>query len=1449
MACFTKIARYTGIAIFAMLFSCAVIHSASAEEWTWIPNMQEARGALESVTDDEGNIYVLGGTLSGAGPTLNSVEKYDPATNMWTYVAPMQQKRSSFAAAYADGYIYAIGGNNPGGSPFYLSSVERYSIETNTWEYIASLPQQRGSDPVAEAGNDGKIYVYGGGYHSGSSVTSMVMYDPEHPENGWVTMASMHDRRRHFSGTVDQNGHIYAIGGFESNTSMVKTIEKYDPLTNQWTYLASFPFYRCASGAACDNDGNIYAIAGASWDYSGPYENRWVEVYNPTTNTWNEIAPVNEGRHYSDATFSNGYIYILGGSKPTATMERYDPEHPENGWLLSTYNPHIVAQWHMNEGGGSTVHDSSGNNNHGTTYGGAAWTNGIAGKALNLDGTNDFIRLPGGVLNGLDTGSIELWVKPTNQIDDTSASQALFTSANMYVNSQITLIFHNTGRLFFRKAAAYDVCNEFSSVRDVWEAHTWYHIVITWSGSNMSMYINGQLDSSINNAVPGLYSVSNVAVIGRFEDFQQDYLNGTVDEVTIYNTALTPGGPPETDLRRLLRLLNNSFPYYNCYRDDYDDVIYQPGINGPESVVTSVEDVNADAATDPDVWLSKYPWTFNIDLYETGYDGNSWYRGTGLLDYTGENGITQSVSYKEFVIRPMEILHGFLPGDGFGIFDLLDTLNDSFHFNLYNTGWYPRAPLLNLTDRAEVNIHNAFGAHWPILQLFGLPDTVNSSAVDTYYYDPTEDALKFSGETFRMINLPMGFSGGFTDSPLFSGRIPLINVGYEIFAEYTADLTPALGLKIQDDRLGGLIMGGALDLAIDAKAEFDTGGLPAGLELAGSGDIDFFVEVAKTLFPGVSIRSLYEDNMVFDQIEGNLPVGRLKILPIYVAGSYTFEFFQHEIGNGFKQTFLEDSFEYIFGNAIVRVGSPINLIIYDAEGYQSGYDESSIIEEIEQSFVDQVNEEILLGPNTRHFTVVPTGNLEASPGETYDLTVIFPVLIDSETGDRIIRHIEYQLRGVQTYTGETDYIEVDIDKIQDGITQAIRQGLDPDEAVDYVFEMIDADEDDIPDIHDSDLIFDGPPVSVFAENAVGVPGKDTVLKAMVKRLDQPEAGEQVDFDAFGGNSGSAITDIGGIAETNFSIPAGTPLGFARLTASCGSKLSIATLYVYNNPPQANAGGVQEYNTPSTQNAVVTLDGSASTDEDSTTGTNDHIISFKWYENGVLLGEGETINVEMGAGVHKVDLQVTDAAGATGEDTAIIRVNTLPVANAGSDQTFEATGSPIAVTLDGSGSYDPDEGDAIQTYTWYDEENSVIATGMTPEVQLDLGAHHLTLVVNDGDADSEIINNGTDEDSVVVISIQDTIPPEVSVSLRPDTLWPPNHKMHEIQAEVQTSDVCDPNPMVILTSVESNEPDDAQGGGDGKTVNDIQGADIDTEDYSFLVLPMSRVTAPGLPSRC
>src|SRR4029450_11581533 len=122
-------------------------------------------------------------------------------------------------------------------------------------------------------------------------------------------------------------------------------------------------------------------------------------------------------------------------------------------------------------------------------------------------------------------------------------------------------------------------------------------------------------------------------------------------------------------------------------------------------------------------------------------------------------------------------------------------------------------------------------------------------------------------------------------------------------------------------------------------------------------------------------------------------------------------------------------------------------------------------------------------------------------------------------------------------------------------------------------------------------------------------------------------------------------------------------------------------------------------------------------------------------------------------------------------------------------------------LDGSASSDADStpgtSDDIAAFDWFEDygltTQQLLGSGETLHVVLPLGLHAITLRVTDRAGASS-----TDETS---IRVADTAPPRISVHLTPDTLWPPNHQMVDISAEVTVTDACG-QPTVILSSIQS-----------------------------------------------
>jgi hypothetical protein len=98
----------------------------------------------------------------------------------------------------------------------------------------------------------------------------------------------------------------------------------------------------------------------------------------------------------------------------------------------------------------------------------------------------------------------------------------------------------------------------------------------------------------------------------------------------------------------------------------------------------------------------------------------------------------------------------------------------------------------------------------------------------------------------------------------------------------------------------------------------------------------------------------------------------------------------------------------------------------------------------------------------------------------------------------------------------------------------------------------------------------------------------------------------------------------------------------------------------NRPPVADGGPDLRIECSSQMGSPVRLDGTGSTDPDSTPGTNDDIVQFTWIEDfgspaARVLGESAKLQITLPLGEHHITLQVTDHAGATATDEVVVAI--------------------------------------------------------------------------------------------------------------------------------------------------------------------------------------------------
>ncbi len=148
----------------------------------------------------------------------------------------------------------------------------------------------------------------------------------------WEFVADMNTRRFGLGAAADSNGFVYAIGGKNESS-----VERYNPSTNSWEFIAPLSSVR-QWFSAVNVDGKIYAVGGS--DSTGQQIGT-MEIYNPNNNTWT-VSPHELNLPRNEFSLTKGIdnkIYAIGGSisitgETTATVEVFNTNNSALGWQL-----------------------------------------------------------------------------------------------------------------------------------------------------------------------------------------------------------------------------------------------------------------------------------------------------------------------------------------------------------------------------------------------------------------------------------------------------------------------------------------------------------------------------------------------------------------------------------------------------------------------------------------------------------------------------------------------------------------------------------------------------------------------------------------------------------------------------------------------------------------------------------------------------------------------------------------------------------------------------------------------------------------------------------------------------------------------------------------------------------------------------------------------------------
>ncbi len=313
-------------------------------------------------------------------------------------------------------------------------------------------------------------------------------------------------------------------------------------------------FYNVGSGVNANtvlSTGVWHHIVGT---YDGTTEKIYIDGVLDNSNSAsgdvadNVGAAVTLGHTPENSAYLNGFlddVRIYNRSlSATEVRALYDVGNPDkvNTAQGDSLEQGLAGYWKLDDASGTTATDSSGNANNGTLTNGPTWGTGQVKGDTVFDGVNDYVTTPNST--AIDMGAnqdftLALWVK-TSQAATAGQHPMMLSKEdvnnprqgyNMFLHAQTddpTWYLE----LFSNGTAAYAVGK--SNIAD----GQWHHIVGMRKGGRLYSYEDGGLATVNAAGFTGSLSKNIPLRFGRSSGSGW-YFNGSLDEVRIYNRALS----------------------------------------------------------------------------------------------------------------------------------------------------------------------------------------------------------------------------------------------------------------------------------------------------------------------------------------------------------------------------------------------------------------------------------------------------------------------------------------------------------------------------------------------------------------------------------------------------------------------------------------------------------------------------------------------------------------------------------------------------------------------------------------------------------------------------------------------------------------------------------------------------------------------------------------------
>jgi hypothetical protein len=205
---------------------------------------------------------------------------------------------------------------------------------------------------------------------------------------------------------------------------------------------------------------------------------------------------------------------------------------------LQTSQQLPIAAYSFDAGEGEVLEDLTGNGHDGAVEGGEWVDRGRYGGALEFSGeSGECVTVPDSEeLRGREEFTLEAWVRPNSPVGD---DPILFRADGGNYGEVLGIGIWSPARA---EGIIGEGKSEWESVTgtEAIEANVWTHLAFTYDGAKMRLYSNGTLVGTQAQAA-GPTGGAGPLVIGCNPNWTSEVFDGRIDEVRVYNRALSAG--------------------------------------------------------------------------------------------------------------------------------------------------------------------------------------------------------------------------------------------------------------------------------------------------------------------------------------------------------------------------------------------------------------------------------------------------------------------------------------------------------------------------------------------------------------------------------------------------------------------------------------------------------------------------------------------------------------------------------------------------------------------------------------------------------------------------------------------------------------------------------------------------------------------------------------------